>query len=282
MARGDHIYVHRLGYTHHGIDCGDGTVVHYTGELGQKKEAAIRRTPIDQFLKGGHPKVRPYGQCDSPDVVVERAESRLGENKYKLLFNNCEHFATWCKTGRHQSEQVKDGASTTAGGVGGGAAIAAGIGLVSAAGEVAGVSGAGIMSGLATTGGVVGGGAVAGIGVVGVAPAVITVGAMCYVLRDDPVLHEAEREARRIGRWATVGGAAAGGAGAIGAVAVTGTAGLGAAGITSGLAAVGSTVGGGMLAGVAVSAALPAVVAAGAGYGTYRAWKAIRRRRASA
>ena len=32
--------------------------------------------------------------------------SRLGEQNYNLLFNNCEHFATWCKTGRHSSGQV--------------------------------------------------------------------------------------------------------------------------------------------------------------------------------
>ena len=33
--------------------------------------------------------------------------SRIGEQRYNLLFNNCEHFASWCKTGRHQSGQVE-------------------------------------------------------------------------------------------------------------------------------------------------------------------------------
>jgi hypothetical protein len=33
---------------------------------------------------------------------------RLGEQNYNLLFNNCEHFAHWCKTGRHRSNQVED------------------------------------------------------------------------------------------------------------------------------------------------------------------------------
>src|SRR5438876_4887838 len=47
--------------------------------------------------------------------------------------------------------------------------------------------------------------------------------------------------------------------------------------MASGLAAVGLVVGGGMVAGVSVTAALPAVVAAGAGYGTYRSWKAVRK-----
>ena len=30
MKRGDRIYVNYRAYTHHGIDCGNGTVIHYT------------------------------------------------------------------------------------------------------------------------------------------------------------------------------------------------------------------------------------------------------------
>jgi hypothetical protein len=45
--------------------------------------------------------------------------------------------------------------------------------------------------------------------------------------------------------------------------------GLGAAGVTSGLAAVGSVVGGGMVAGLAVTAAAPLAVGAAA-YGLYK------------
>jgi len=41
-----------------------------------------------------------------PDEVIERARSRVGEKKYSLLTNNCEHFAVWCKTGLHESEQA--------------------------------------------------------------------------------------------------------------------------------------------------------------------------------
>ncbi|MBX6511284.1 hypothetical protein BTW15_27710 [Pseudomonas syringae pv. tomato] len=64
-------------------------------------------------------------------------------------------------------------------------------------------------------------------------------------------------------------GATAGGAGAIGAVAALGVPGLGATGITSGLAAVGSIVGGGMGAGLLVTAAAPVAVGA-AVYGLYK------------
>jgi hypothetical protein len=32
----------------------------------------------------------------------------LGEQQYQLLTNNCEHFASWCKTGRNESQQLVD------------------------------------------------------------------------------------------------------------------------------------------------------------------------------
>lgn len=44
----------------------------------------------------------------SPEETVARAESRVGENKYSLAFNNCEHFALWCKTGIQESTQVEE------------------------------------------------------------------------------------------------------------------------------------------------------------------------------
>ncbi len=109
MARGDQIYAYRHFlniegvYQHHGIDCGDGTVIHY-----RKPSAIIERTPI-AILAGNSPiYVKSYQTSFIPDVVIRRAESRLGEQKYNLLFNNCEHFANWCKTGVSFSQQVVD------------------------------------------------------------------------------------------------------------------------------------------------------------------------------
>jgi Lecithin retinol acyltransferase len=113
MARGDHLYVLRGygAYTHHGIDCGDGTVIHY------KEGEAIARTSLAFFSRGEQVGVQVYGAadpsdsrserlCQRPDDVIKRAESRIGERDYNLVFNNCEHFVVWCKTGRHQSTQV--------------------------------------------------------------------------------------------------------------------------------------------------------------------------------
>lgn len=276
MSRADHIYCNRVGYTHHGIDLGDGTVVHYTGEPGKKSNAAIQRTPIEQFMNGDDLHVQSYGNCDSPDVVIERAESRLSENDYNLVFNNCEHFAVWCKTGKSRSGQVERVAAGTSGTVGTGTAVAAGVGTVSAAGTVAGLSGSGIMSGLAAAGGLAGGGAVAGIVVLGAAPALATTGTMMYVMRDDPALPETEREARKVGKVATVAGAAGGSAASVAAITAAGISGVAAPGITTGLASIGGVVGGGMAAGVVITVAAPAVGAAAVGLGSYQLWKGYR------
>jgi len=69
LIPGDHIYVRRGGliYSHHGIYAGEGTVFHFKG------------------IAQGH----------------------LSEKGYSLPFNNCEHFATYCATGKKKSKQVR-------------------------------------------------------------------------------------------------------------------------------------------------------------------------------
>ena len=111
MAKGDCIYMYRnFGqleglYKHYGIDCGDGTVIHY-----RKPSETIERTSLATFSRGNPIYVAEYsdGFGYIPDVVVERAKSRLGEQDYNLLFNNCEHFTSWCKTGINDSKQVRN------------------------------------------------------------------------------------------------------------------------------------------------------------------------------
>jgi hypothetical protein len=111
MAKGDCLYVYRnFGqlqgvYKHYGIDCGDGTVIHY-----RKPSEVIEQTSLATFSRGNPVYVAEYSEGFGyiPDVVVERAKSRLGENNYNLLSNNCEHFASWCKTGISDSKQIRN------------------------------------------------------------------------------------------------------------------------------------------------------------------------------
>lgn len=110
MATGDHLKVRRWGllYAHHGIDLGDGTVIHFAEPDKDGQRAEVRQTDLDEFLQGGRAIVVDYppGQALPPEETVDRAKSQLGRVNYDLAWNNCEHFATWAKTGRKKSNQV--------------------------------------------------------------------------------------------------------------------------------------------------------------------------------
>lgn len=98
---GNHLTTHHGTYYHHGIDCGDGTVVHMT-----RAKDRIIRTTFNEFADGRHVHVE-NSQCDySAMQVIERACSRVGESGYDIFNNNCEHFVVWCRTGKKCSQQV--------------------------------------------------------------------------------------------------------------------------------------------------------------------------------
>jgi hypothetical protein len=104
MAAADHLQVPRQHglFNHHGIDLGDGSVAHYL------EGREILRSSTSDFSRGEAVSVVTYTEpCSTPGLTLRRAMGRLGEQNYNLLFNNCEHFAHWCKTGRHRSAQVE-------------------------------------------------------------------------------------------------------------------------------------------------------------------------------
>lgn len=276
MGAGDHVWVRRVAYTHHGVEVADGMVIHFTGTPGSKRGAVIRSDFMEVFARGATVQVRKYAQTIDRAETMKRAESKLGASGYNLYQNNCEHFARWCVTGKSKSSQVNAANTTVA--VGASTAVAAGgVGVIGAVGATAGLSGPGIMSGLAAVGGTVGAGAVGGLVVLGVAPGLMGAAVMNVALRDDQSLPDDERGARSVGRKASVAGAASGGLAGVAAVSATGAvAGLSAAGITSGLATIGGVVGGGMAAGSAIVIAGPAIAAAGLGYGAYRVTRRLR------
>ena len=104
MSTADHLEVtrHQGLYKHHGVDLGDGTVAHYL------EGREIIRSSIKDFCKGQSFKIIIHEDASPSGLTLRRAMSRIGEKSYNLLFNNCEHFANWCKTGRHRSNQMED------------------------------------------------------------------------------------------------------------------------------------------------------------------------------
>lgn len=92
-------------YWHHAIDLGDGTVVHYAGGRGDTR--VVAREPWDAFALGGQVVIRQHRAGLPADLIVARALDSLGEHRYSLVRNNCEHLATWCSTARRSSSQVR-------------------------------------------------------------------------------------------------------------------------------------------------------------------------------
>ncbi|WP_206171921.1 hypothetical protein, partial [Thiorhodococcus mannitoliphagus] len=144
---------------------------------------------------------------------------------------------------------------------------------------VAGLSGSGIMSGLAASGAMVGSGAVAGVALLGGLPGAATAHLLnSTVLADNPTLERPEKDARSFGRKAGYLGAASGTAAGVATIGAAGTvAGFSGPGIMSGLAAIGSAVGGRAATGVFITVAAPAALAAGFGYGAYKLHRFFRK-----
>lgn len=108
--KGDHLRVDRGAYDHEGIYVGDGRVVHYSEPWpgAGKGDAVIQETSLAEFARGGQVRIDPSTRAGFPrSEMVRRARSRIGESRYDLLKNNCEHFAAWVRTGESSSDQVQ-------------------------------------------------------------------------------------------------------------------------------------------------------------------------------
>src|SRR5580698_4899980 len=90
---GAHVVTPRRGYTHHGIYVGEGRVVQYGGLSWGLRRGAVEEVSLAQFSHGRSVWVRVLGSCRfEQHEVVRRARLRIGEDRYSLLTNNCEHF----------------------------------------------------------------------------------------------------------------------------------------------------------------------------------------------
>ena len=104
---GAHLVTPRLGYTHHGIYVGRGEVVHYMGLSSAWRRGPVAKVTLEQFASGRPVSIAPQaGAAYTPHEIVARAQSRLGEDRYSVLCNNCEHLCAWCTRGVARSLQV--------------------------------------------------------------------------------------------------------------------------------------------------------------------------------
>jgi len=114
--KGDVIWADRtdkgLPYYHCGIYEGGGYVIHYAPkgkgfEISQKN-AVVHETTLDKFKDGCKLRIVEFPEGFSAEETLRRARSRIGEKDYNFATNNCDHFATWCKTGEHRSIQADE------------------------------------------------------------------------------------------------------------------------------------------------------------------------------
>ncbi|XVF42231.1 hypothetical protein PTKIN_Ptkin01aG0344000 [Pterospermum kingtungense] len=146
LKPGDHIYAYRglHAYSHHGIYVGEDRVIHFipTEIVSNSNEKppcpkcqyqhnvhrGLVRTCLHCFSKGAPLRLYQYetsslvkllkisgtcstSKCLSPETVVHKANELRNNNsfgRYDVVDKNCEHFATFCKTGTATSEQVND------------------------------------------------------------------------------------------------------------------------------------------------------------------------------
>lgn len=137
---GDHVFVDRsvFGiklYEHHGIYVGDDMVVHYNGlargivfekscfeeilsnvvPLDKRNVAKVEMTSLEEFASGDTWQIKEHANAPfSGQDIALCAKARVGEQKYNLLINNCEHFCNECVFGEHVSEQVQNAKQNSA------------------------------------------------------------------------------------------------------------------------------------------------------------------------
>lgn len=138
LRRGDLLEVPRTIFTHYGIYLGEHRVAHLIPDIlpvltsDQKligsvitnkrlilgcvyKRATVRVDTLEDFAYGSkilvnHTDGEMSGEAFDNEAVARRAEKLIGSIPYSLLWNNCEHFVTYCRYGSavsRQTEKVK-------------------------------------------------------------------------------------------------------------------------------------------------------------------------------
>lgn len=105
---GAHLTTPRGLFSHHGIYVGSGRVINYSGLFRRSRNRVVEEVSLSQFTKGFGFRVNS-GRASkfTGEQAVARARSRLGERRYRLWTNNCEHFCEWCLSGASRSHQVE-------------------------------------------------------------------------------------------------------------------------------------------------------------------------------
>lgn len=113
---GDMIRVRSGSIYHYGVYVSDSEVIQFglapaARPTLRDTDIEVLSTDIDTFLSGQFLEVAEFDRKEkkankTPEEAVSIARARMGERGYHILYNNCEHFAYECVTGKKYSEQV--------------------------------------------------------------------------------------------------------------------------------------------------------------------------------
>jgi len=108
LPLGSWLVTPRRGYTHHGIYAGDGMVVHYAGLARSWRRGPVELVSLAEFCGESGLWIKKVSNASYlGQQAVRRALSRVGENRYRIVTNNCEHFCAWCLYGESRSPQIE-------------------------------------------------------------------------------------------------------------------------------------------------------------------------------
>uniref|UniRef100_A0A3B3DZI3 Lecithin retinol acyltransferase b, tandem duplicate 1 n=1 Tax=Oryzias melastigma TaxID=30732 RepID=A0A3B3DZI3_ORYME len=147
ILRGDLLEVPRTLFTHFGIYLGENRVAHLipdvlpalTADARQiqemvtntrlllgvlSKRASVRVDSVEDFAYGARILLNAMDGAVRrgplpAEEVARRAERLLGGVRYSLLWNNCEHYVTFCRYGSAQSLQTDQVSRARTGAAGG-------------------------------------------------------------------------------------------------------------------------------------------------------------------
>ncbi|KAH9504461.1 hypothetical protein Btru_063699 [Bulinus truncatus] len=94
--------------THYGIYIGNGVIIHVAGE--NKNDSEVRIEALDLVKNGDKSWVanndEKLGKPADAAEIEERAIRKKGKFEYNVIFNNCKHFANFCRYGKEYSSQT--------------------------------------------------------------------------------------------------------------------------------------------------------------------------------
>lgn len=100
---------------HYGIYVSDSCIIQYgkASDIFQdSSEVSVLEGTIKEFVGNKYIEVREYSLIEklkknSKEKIIEKAKARIGEKKYDILNNNCEHFVNECVFNKHESLEAK-------------------------------------------------------------------------------------------------------------------------------------------------------------------------------